>query len=318
MSHHWLACRLALGVWSFTLGTLAAAEPPAWTIQKDKSLVTVSWGPQPVLQYRHGDAPFKPYIKELFTPGGVQILRDSPADHVHHRGVMYGIFVNGVDYWSETPQCGRQLSQQFDTAAVPGDGGRHDCRLSQRLEWRPPSAPQPQLVERRTLVLHRAADVRATLLTWHTELQPGEGAGTLKLTGNHYDGLGLRFVQSMDQVGQFQYASDTPGPIVRGTERVTPAKWAAYTAPADGKTVTVAIFDGPQNPRSPAGLFTMLQPFSYLSATPNIWKEPLELAPGKSLGWSYGVAVWDGEISRDQIDALYQRWSSFAAQEKTR
>jgi Methane oxygenase PmoA len=308
MSRFRLVCSLLIGLLTLSASELHAADPPVLQVQQDASLVTVAVGPQLVLKYRYGDAPFKPYIQELCTPSGVQILRDSPADHVHHRGVMYGIFANGIDFWSETPQCGKQVSRGLAAVLTDPKDGVASCRLAQGLDWIPPNADRPLLIERRLLQVHRGADLQATLLTWHLDLQPAEGVNAVKLTGSHYDGLGIRFVQSMDQVGQFQYAAGVPGPIVRDTERVTLDKWAAYTAPADGKTVTVAIFDDPHNVRHPAGMFTMLQPFSYLSATPNIWKEPLELAQGKSLAARYGIAVWDGKVGQEQIESLYQRW----------
>ena len=244
-------------------------------------------------------APFKSYIKELYSPGGIQVLRDSPSDHVHHRGVMFGLFVNGVDFWSELPTCGKQVPTSVDAG-----GGEID----QRIRWLPPQAQQPLLWEERKISVQRTADGQATLVTWRTQFRVGEGVAAAKLTGNHYEGLGVRFLQSMDQIGRFQYASDTPGPVIRGTERVTPDKWCAYTAAANGKTVTVALLAAPQNERHPAGMFTMLQPFSYLSATPNIWKAPLELKLGQKLDLCYGVAVWDGEIGAEQIESLYQRW----------
>jgi len=312
MSCFRVVCSLTFGTLVLVPTAIPAADPPALQIQQDATSVIVTDGQQLILKYRYGDAPFKPYIKELCTPSGVQVLRDSPSDHVHHRGLMYGIFANGIDFWSETPQCGKQVNVGLEAIGSEPKDGVAGCRITQCLRWLPPQAERPLLVERRLLQVHCGGDLKATLLTWRTELQPGEGVDGVKLTGNHYDGLGIRFIQSMDQVGQFQYASGTAGEIVRGTERVTADKWAAYTAPADGKTVTVAIFDDPPNARHPAGMFTMLQPFSYLSATSNIWKTPLDLAQGQSLALRYGVAVWDGEVGQEQIETLYQRWLGLA------
>ncbi len=97
----------------------------------------------------------------------------------------------------------------------------------------------------------------------------------MKLDGHHYYGLGMRFLTSMDSGGRFFNSSKQPGEVVRGSERLVAAKWCAYTAKADGKPVTVAIFDHPSNPRHPNKMFTMTPPFAYLSATLNLWKEPL-------------------------------------------
>jgi hypothetical protein len=88
------------------------------------------------------------------------------------------------------------------------------------------------------------------------------------------------------------------------------AKWCAYTAKADGKRVTVALFDGPTNPRHPNKIFTMSPPFAYLSATLNLWKEPLVLKAGETLKLNYAVALWDGDIAAAQIESLYRSWTA--------
>ena len=55
-------------------------------------------------------------------------------------------------------------------------------------------------------------------------------------------------------------------------------------------------------------MFRMLDPFAYLSATLNLYKEPLEIVAGKPLELAYGVALWDGEIpaerGRSDVSAL--------------
>jgi hypothetical protein len=68
------------------------------------------------------------------------------------------------------------------------------------------------------------------------------------------------------------------------------------------------MFDHPKNPRAPAGMFTMEGHFAYLSATPNVWKEPMELSEGQALALRYGVALWDGEVDADGVEKLYRDW----------
>ena len=95
----------------------AVAKGPLRVMQNETFLVVFS-GTTPVLQYRHDGIPHKPYIKELFTPGGVQVLRDAPADHIHHHGVMFAVAADGVTYWTETAQGGRQVSRETDKGHV--------------------------------------------------------------------------------------------------------------------------------------------------------------------------------------------------------
>ena len=91
--------------------------------------------------------------------------------------------------------------------------------------------------------------------------------------------------------------------------------WCAYSAAADGKPVTVAMFDDPKNPRHPATWFTMDAPFAYLAATLNLSKEPLPIESAEPLTLRYAVAVWDGDVGPEKIGKLYGqlvKWASDA------
>ncbi len=132
----------------------------------------------------------------------------------------------------------------------------------------------------------------------------------MTLSGSHYFGLGMRFLESMDKIGWFRNADDRPGEVVRGDERLVQSAWCAYSAEANGKPVTVAMFDHPHNPR-PAMWFTMAKPFAYLSATLNLHEQPLIVSSGEPLLLRYGVALWDGRISSESIDRFYHRWAEW-------
>jgi hypothetical protein len=277
---------------------LLMALAPSTFANEPADATTVEQDGRVVFAYRHAAAPKKPYIKELFTPAGVQVLRDAPADHLHHHGAMFAVAADGVSFWAEDAKGGMQRTSK----EVAPSG----AELQHGLEWIAPDAKTPTLVERRTLTAH--AEPNVALLTWRTVLSPA-GDQPVRLTGSHYYGLGIRFVQSMDEDGAFLAADESDREHVRGSEHLTRSKWMAYTAKADGKRVTVAVFDHPKNPRRPARMFSMTDPFAYLGATLNLWKEPLELKPGEELDLRYGLAAWDGPTDAKTIDALYRKWT---------
>jgi Methane oxygenase PmoA len=253
---------------------------------------------QPRLEYQAAANPLKPYVAQLRTPGGVPVLRDSPADHVHHHALMFALSVEGVTFWEEKADAGRQ---------VPRELKRERDRLSQVLDWTTPDG-KVVLREERSLRLHETPARAATLLTWRSRLRAPAGRASVTLTGSHYYGLGARFVVGMDQGGVFANSAGAAGDVVRGTERLTYAAWCAYTAEVEGKPVTFALFDHPANLRHPSRMFTMAAKFAYLAATLNLWKEPYTLEAANPLDLRYGVAVWDGKIEPAAIEALYQRW----------
>jgi len=53
---------------------------------------------RPLLVYVFATNQLKPYVRELDALSGVNVLRDAPADHLHHHGLMYAIRVNSVNF----------------------------------------------------------------------------------------------------------------------------------------------------------------------------------------------------------------------------
>ncbi len=262
-------------------------------------------------RYQQGGVPMKPFVKELFSPSGVNVTVDSPPDHFHHHGLMFAIGVGDVDFWSEKPfeKFGKQVPRTSETK-ICANG------LEQTLDWINPKGA-PMLVESRGVRLQAPRPGGPNILTWGTVLEPA-GKEKVTLWGRHYFGLGMRFPADMDAKAKFIFPEATPaGRVVRGDETVRPANWCAATGEIGGKPVTIAMWDGPQNSRR-AFWFTMTKPFSYLSATLNLETEPLELKPGEKLPLRYGVAVFDGIADAAQIEKARAAWLAAEGHSQTK
>ncbi len=221
---------------------------------------------------------------------------------------MYALAVDGVNFWEEhLPNSGRQLHKALPELKAVAVDGSSRAKLVEELEWVGPGSEKPLLIEQRIIEVFRRTDLDATLIGWRCCLQTPPGKDAAVITGNHYYGLGMRFLVSMDTGGRFFNADDSPGEDVNG-QRLTGVKWCAYTAKANGKPVTVAIFDHPFNLRRPAKMFSMTTPFAYLSATLNAWKEPITLKADQPLDLRYGVALWDGEVDKARVEKMYRSW----------
>lgn len=285
-------------------------------ITLDAQSLTITAEEQPQMRYRYAGTPFKPYVQEFFTPAGINILRDAPHDHLHHHALMFAIKVDDVNYWEEIEGCGRQEHRSLSNVRVDVREGMPMAGFTEELEWVEPGKQAAVLKERRSIAVYRLEDAGATLLTWESRFNLPPGKTSAVLDGAHYHGLGMRFITSMDTGGTFRKAGEEKGEIVRGDEKLTPAAWCSYTAVAEEKPVTVAMFDHPGNVRHPAKWFTMHTPFAYLSATLGLWKAPLELAGDQPLTLRYATALWDGEVDVAQIEAMYQRWLAWPAAAK--
>jgi len=273
----------------------------ALEITRDRSVVKVAAGDRPVVEYQYVQRPRKPYLKALYSPGGVNVLRDAPADHLHHHSLMFAVAVDGVDFWSENEKCGYEKHVRLaDTSCRRRDGVAW-CTLAHRIDWLGPDAKTLIAKERRTVEVCRMGDPAASVVVWSTSLAAPPGKESVTLTGSPYFGLGMRFVQSMDTGGRFVNADGATG--VEGTNAVR-SRWCAYAAAADGKPVTVAMFDCPRNARHPATWFTMDSHFAYLAATLGLDRRPLVIEAAKPLELRYAVALWDGQVEPAQIEKL--------------
>jgi len=275
-------------------------------VTPDDGALAVRAGDRVLLRYRYEGVPYKPYVQELFTPGGVNILRDAPADHLHHHALMFAVAVEGVNFWEEQQQPGRQRHLSFAHYVKAGDGNNPEAAgFDEQLEWVNPRTDEVLATELRTIKVCLMKEQNATVLKWVGKLSPPAGKDSITLTGSPYFGLGMRFLESMDTGGRFINAQGQTGVENTNDKR---AKWCAYVAKADGKAVTVAMFDYPDNVRHPATWFTMEKPFAYLSATLALHKESLKIVATEPLVLRYGVALWDGQVSPEQIEKAYSRW----------
>ncbi|MEI7899548.1 MAG: DUF6807 family protein [bacterium] len=273
-------------------------------------LVSLNDGAKLVARYETNAAPMKPYMMELFSPSGVQVTVDSPPDHFHHHGLMFAIGAGDVDFWSEKPfeKFGKQLPRAGETKIFTNG-------LTQKLDWIAPNGT-PLLAESRGVRLQAALPGGPNILTWFSVLAPS-GNAAAHLWGSHYFGLGIRFPADMDAKATFITPEGTSaGRVVRSDETLRAAAWCAASGTIGGKPVTIAMWDGPQNPRR-AVWFTMTKPFSYLSATLNLEAEPLDLKSGDKLVLRYGVAVFDGVADAAQIEKARATWLAAEGQSQT-
>ena len=300
---------VAAGPLSFGVLNPASAESPM-QLTVGENAISISAGRQVLLHYRYRNVPFKPYVRQLFSPGGVNVLLDAPADHLHHHGLMLAVTVDGVNFWTEHQSAGHQAHRSLAHTSVDDYEEMPRASFTQHIDWLNLHPQRLLLKETRRIEICRVKDLEVTLLTWQSrfELPPGKKSATV--TGAHYHGLGMRFLKSMDAVGQFRNADQKIGEIVRGDERLVQSTWCAYSANTNGRTITVAMFDHPGNPRRPATWFTMAKPFAYLSATLNLHREPLKVTADNPLVLTYAVALWDSHVEADRINRLYQGWRS--------
>ncbi|MHC4071664.1 MAG: DUF6807 family protein, partial [Planctomycetota bacterium] len=88
------------------------AENPM-RVTTEENIISIHKDQSALLRYRYWDVPFKPCVQELFSPNGINILRDSPADHKHHHALMFAVSADGVNFWEEQKEPGHQIHKAF-------------------------------------------------------------------------------------------------------------------------------------------------------------------------------------------------------------
>ncbi|MFB0552512.1 MAG: PmoA family protein [Phycisphaerae bacterium] len=298
---------LLLAIGFFAVSDKTFAENPMRITMKE-DIVSVYSEQNVLMRYCYHNVPFKPYVQQLFTPSGINILRDAPADHLHHHALMFAVAVGGVNFWEEQQAPGRQVHRSFVEVKIGKRNDVPDAGFTEQLNWINPRSQELLLKESRTVEICQLDEFKATLLNWQSTLAAPSGKELVTLSGSHYFGLGMRFLESMDAGGKFLNAAGKAGEIVRGDERLVRAKWCSYSAKANGKPVMVAMFGHPDNLRHPTQWFTMTKPFAYLSATLNLHRESLTISSDKPLVLRYAVAVWDNQVENKQIENVYNWW----------
>lgn len=258
-------------------------------------------GDRLLFEYRYSAARPKTYVHPFCAPDGTVFTIDGPPDHVHHRGVMLAWSgVNGFDLWGETNPAphGQIVHQRFEQIRK-----KAPVAVTAIEHWI--AEGKVMVIERRTIRVPKVSP-QAVWMEWESELRPAGERVLLSAKGHPYDGLGIRFVHSMDQGGVLNSKGTREIQKANGEE----ANWCCYFGPlGEGRDGGVAIFDHPSNPRHPTAFFVMNKPFGYLSAAPT-FREPFQLETGGSLRLRYAVVGLLGKPQQKQLDDMYGEWSA--------
>ena len=295
----------------------AAAEPPISIDSKvDVGQLVVNCKGRKLLVYAFATNQFKPYVRELYTLRGENVLRDSPPDHQHHHGLMYAVYVNGINFWEErdAPGIEKHVELPLHTARIDADGTPVGSFI-EIIHWLAPTNKTASdtlaaalLIEQRTLTVTVDEKNQEVALLWDSAFQVGPNAGKVTIHGPNYDGLGLRLPESFNHVAKFQNSADQPY-TGQNSQNVIAARWTSVSGVMDGRDVMLVLCGRPDNARGDGFFFSMLDPFAYLSATQGVDKKPLEYSAGDKFNLSYLLTVHSENKPPEFVRQRYERWA---------
>jgi hypothetical protein len=285
------------------VGSATAAESPISIEAKmARGELEVRYQGRKLLVYAFATNQFKPYVRELYTLRGDNVLRDAPPDHLHHHGLMYAVCVNGINFWEERGAAGIQQSVTLPWQDRLRPGW---VQFRQVVHWvAPTNTASPLLVENRVLSLKVDESSQEVALRWDSFFTARQA---VKIHGPNYDGLGLRLPESFNHVAKFQNSADAPY-SANHTQDVIPARWTSVSGIVDGRQVVLVMFGRKNNAGGDTSFFTMLDPFAYLSATQALDKRPLEYKAGEEFTLSYLLTVYSEPKSLEFINRRGELW----------
>lgn len=294
----------------------ASQSPLTISIDPNTALLKISHHQQLLLAYSFHSNNFKPYVKELYTTSGQNVLLDAPADHLHHHGLMYAIRINGINFWEETNTSGHEKHARFlHTSESINSQGKPEATFTELIYWVPPhSAKVPDfdkhalLVEERTLTLQLNSATSEVALHWRSRFEVPRDGINVQLHGSAYNGLGLRFPTNWNHTSIHSNSEKLPY-TKEHTWEVTPARWAAVAAPDKAPPGMVSLFSRPEN-AGESMFFSMNNSFAYLAVTQNLEKKPLQYPPGARFAVNYLLLVHDKLQPAEFLANRYSQWAS--------
>ncbi len=280
----------------------------------DDSECVLEFKGQPVCVYAYGKEQWKPYVRELHTLRGDNIFRDSPFDHKHHHALMYGIKVNGVNFWEEVAGSGVEKPVQTIPFACGQDSSGHpQAVLRQTLHWltredaaRSDSAAAALLIEQRTVTVTVNEPEQEVALHWQSKFEVGPKTNQVTLTGANYHGFGMRFLETLDAFAR--HLNSGGAPDLSGTQQdVSRHEWGSVSFPVPDRPATLVLFGHPDNAQGD-WFFTMQRPFAYLSVTQHLDEEALVYHRGDKFQLNYLVTLYPQLKTPQAIKQRAQEW----------
>jgi len=245
------------------------------------------------------DDPFKPHIHPLRTPKGHLVSDSMPADHRHHKGLMFALRCQDLNFWEEEPdgdECGVQISRSLRAVEGVNGGG-----IRQELRWQAKHGGRATYDEVREIFCRYDAEKSGFEWTWNsfrTSLRPHRlvkspwSAPLEDGTRINYHGLGLRLpwmwafsgdhfcgVEVDGKATDPRQACGSSGPGVTWWGRID-GHWSPPVA-----AVTFRQEHG-------YTWFVLKEDFAYLSVGPSN-REELDVFEGQEFRETYQVLVQD-------------------------
>lgn len=273
-------------------------------------------------EYYFKDVP-RPFCYPLIGPGQTPMTRNWPMknapdeehDHKHHRSLWFTHgSVNGHDFWSEDKDFGKIVHDRF----VKVQSGKESGVIQSRNNWVAADGTKV-CTDEQTLRIYAPPNPRERLFDFEITIHASNG--DLVFGDTKEGSMAVRLAETIRLKGKVGKGHIVNSEGVRDGETWGKrAKWCDYYGPVDGKTVGVAIFDHPENPRHPTwwhvrdyGLFAA-NPFGQhdFEKLPDKTAGNLKVPSGQSITFRYRFYLHEGTERDGNVAAKYAEYTKSA------
>ena len=238
------------------------------------------------------DDAFKPYVHPLRTPGGVVVSDAMPVDHLHHKGLMYALRAEDLNFWEEGE--GREFGVQ-EVVEARAEGGT----LVLELLWRGRDGGMETYREERRISCERRGngfvwgwESRREALRGHRLIQSQWSLAAGDGRKINYHGLGIRLPWAWAVMGgRFSGVKVGGREVAAGEAHGSKGAEVTFWGQADGHWkppragVTVRQGHG-------FAWFVLKGDFAYVAAGPSA-EGAVEVGEGEVVEERYEVVVED-------------------------
>ena len=312
-------CLLAVAV---TSG--CSTGPRTFKIKLNKQKLTVKHGRTKILTYQAkpmrkpvGGDEFKGsnFIHPLKTPSGFTLTDLQPADHLHHFGLWWPwkfvkLGERKILCWELQKGDGIIQAKEILNNMVT-DTGAEFTAASDYIDRKAPGGPQ--------IVLHEKLNAKITVPVdspvdgYFLDMTITHRCATetlLEIVKYRYSGFGFRGTDAWSKDNSTMLTSEGKD---RDTSNNTRAKWVRVQgdARADSKA-GIVFMSHPDNYDRPQRLRTwnskMMDGATFVNFNP-VQKKPWTFEPGKDYVQRYQLFVYDGTVTAEQSEKLWQLYS---------
>ncbi|MHB8862567.1 MAG: DUF6807 domain-containing protein, partial [Pirellulaceae bacterium] len=266
----------------------------------------------------------RPIVYPIIGPHGLGMTRNWPMrdgvageshDHPHQKAMFVGFgSVNGVNFFAESPEAGKIVHREL----LEIESGTERGWLRATNDW---VASDGKRICADTHFIAFQAVPGGRAVDWEITLHASYG--DVKFADDKHGLMAIRMHPNLQldndpaagvttANGQVINSEGVRGAAVFGKR----ARWIDYWGTIDGKTVGIAIFDHPANPRHPT--WWMARGYGYCAADPfggnAIGGEPpgtgdMTIPAGQSSTFGYRFVFHEGDPDQAKIGEQYRSYA---------